>query len=175
MGLRVFFGSLLPLSWLGQALERATAWKCGRGSREVVKEECREGLGGGRPEGWRRGSCVGNEVFSFHPQKAVWGDGPGSEQLHNHLCLWSVLKAAPLCTACMSQLPSATAELQRDRHWEGPLQSWVFPLCALHCVNSWGKSWNFLKCCLCFLCVLVLFYPVSLFDCYDGGGGGGFL
>lgn len=59
------FGSLIPLSWPGQALERATAWEHGRETRRQWRRRRRRETkrGGGVV-------CVGNEVFSFHPQKA---------------------------------------------------------------------------------------------------------
>lgn len=113
-GSGIFFGSLLPLSWLGQALERATGWECGREARSEWRRrggrvwEC---LGGGRLEGWRRGLTAGNEVFSFHPQKAESERTfPGSARLHSFLCLWSVPSAAALCAACASQRPPPAAE-----------------------------------------------------------------
>lgn len=65
-------------------------WK---GSREVEREE---GMGVGRERGFGRReaggveawSAAGNEVFSFHPQKAECErTGPGSAQLHCFLCL----------------------------------------------------------------------------------------
>lgn len=69
--------------WLG-------VWK---GSGEVVREE-EKGVGREsefrrRETGWVEAwSAAGNEVFSFHPQKAEceW-TGPGSVQLHRSLRL----------------------------------------------------------------------------------------
>lgn len=69
--------------WLG-------VWK---GSGEVEREE---GRGVGRERGFGRRetrgveawSAAGNEVFSFHPQKAECErTGPGSAQLHRFFCL----------------------------------------------------------------------------------------
>lgn len=66
-----------------------------RGASEGGGEEGRECLGGGRLEGRRRGLTAGNEVFSFHPQKAESErTGPGSAQLH---CLFCLKCAERLC------------------------------------------------------------------------------
>lgn len=84
MGLEIFFGSLIPLTWLGQDLERATGWECGgEGGRRG--REGKEGEEGGLRE--EACSAAGNEDFSFHPQKAesVW-TGPGAAQLQCSLC-----------------------------------------------------------------------------------------
>lgn len=109
----VFFGSLLPLSWLGQALEHATGWECGR---EAGREEGgRGGLGGGRLEGWRRGLqlVMKSSLFILRRQtvsERAWG-------LRCSAAL-SACNALP-CAAQLSAAVSHSWDTQRECELKG--------------------------------------------------------